>query len=91
MMDQGEQEAELGSQRKRPVEIRGNRAALAGDRRNGGKQIAGKCSDLKPSCPRILAAANRQYQCPRKADNDDKQKQREKRPPDFSIEHGRRL
>jgi len=91
MMDQGQQEAELGRQRKRPVEIRGNCAAFAGYRRNGGKQITGKCSDLEPPRPRILAAPDRQYQCPREADNDDEQKQREKRPPDFSIEHGRRL
>lgn len=91
MMDQGQQEAELGSQRKRPVEVCGHRSSLAGYRRNGGKQIAGKRSDLEPPRARILAAPDRQDQRPGETDNDEQQKQGEKRPPDFGIEHGRRL
>ena len=91
MVDQGQQEADLGRQGKRPVEIRGCCPALAGDRRNGGKQIAGARSNLEPLCPPIMTASDRQDQCPGQADNHQEQKKREKRPPDFGIEHGRRL
>ena len=91
MVDQGQQEADLCRQGKRPVEVRGCRPALAGDRRDGGKQIAGERSDLKPLGPPIMTASHSQDQCPGQADNDQEQKKREKRPPDFGIEHGRRL
>lgn len=91
MIDQREQEAELGCQRKGPVEIGGHSATLAGYRRNGGKQIAGKRSGLKPLRPGIVAAPDRQNQCPGETDNDEQQQKREERPPDFGIEHRRRL
>ena len=91
MMDQSQQQAELGSQRKRPVKIRGDCATLAGHRCNGGEEIAGERSNLQPPGTRLVHATDRQYQCPCQTDDNDQQEQRKERPPDLGIEHGRRL
>jgi hypothetical protein len=65
MVEQGQQETELGRQGKRPVKIRRYGAALARDSGHCGQEIAGERPDLKPPGARVLAAADCQNQRPR--------------------------
>ena len=64
MVEQGQQETELGRQGERPVKIRRDGAAFARDSRDCGQQIATECPDLKPPGPRILPATDCQNQRP---------------------------
>ena len=91
MVEQGQQETELGRQRERPVKIRRDGVAFARDSRNCGQQIATECPDLKPSGPGILPATNCQDQCPSQRHDHDQQEEGKERPPDLGVEHGRRL
>jgi hypothetical protein len=73
------------------MEVGRDSTTLTRNGRNRRKEITGKGPDLEPPGTPVVTASNHYNQCPRQTGNDEQQEEREKRPPDLGIEHGRRL